>query len=215
MKYLKSKTIAAVIAGIMLVGCSDMEDTASPAPEVDEQPDQEAAREKHGNTQPSDKYKIYEENLPEPEPEPESGDKALGETATIGDWTVAVTEVDTDATAEVLSFNEFNEQPSNGIYVLVSVDATYEGDAEGDAWLDLELGLQGADARQYASYDCSAVVEPSFTEEPTVTNGGSVSGKVCFDVPAEALEGDWTVFVEDLFSFTGDGKAHWATGEQV
>ncbi len=131
----------------------------------------------------------------------------IGETAPVGEYTVAVTAVDLDATKEVSAANEFNADASNQ-YITVDLDVVYNGDEEGDPWLDLEAVFTGADARQYDSSACEAVTAAPAIEVPTLNNSGRGSYQVCMDVPSSAIDGS-TLHVEESLSF-GDDKAFWA-----
>ncbi|WP_165700140.1 DUF4352 domain-containing protein [Ornithinimicrobium ciconiae] len=153
-----------------------------------------------------------EGDAPEDEPEDEeapeevSGELGLGDTAQVGDYKVAVTEVLLDANDVVQQANEFNDDPE-GQYVLVSMEVTYTGDDEGNPWLDLNVELAGSDARIYDSSSCWAVTPNSLMDVPTLTTGGTADFDVCFDVPVEALE-DPRVRVEESFSFS-DTRVIW------
>ena len=133
---------------------------------------------------------------------------ALGAVAQVGrEYEVAVTDVNLDATKALLKVNEFNSKPK-GQYVLVTLDVTYVGDKEGDPWLDLTTKLAGSDSRNYDSSTCDAVVARPSMDVPTLTNGGTATYDVCFDVPAAAVE-DPTVFIEESISFD-DTRSYWS-----
>ncbi|MCU1368980.1 MAG: hypothetical protein JWO77_174 [Ilumatobacteraceae bacterium] len=133
---------------------------------------------------------------------------SIGADEQVGDYAVKVTSVDQDAVAEVKGYNEFNEDPSNDRYVLVSLDATYTGDTEGDPSSDLTVTLSGGDSKQYDSYSCSADLgERGYPG--TIESGGTASYLTCFDVPEVALKGG-AVFVEDSMSFDETDRTYWA-----
>lgn len=132
---------------------------------------------------------------------------AIGSAAEVGEYTVTVTAVDTNATEAILAVNQFNEAPQ-GQYVLVDIAVTFNGSDEGDPWLDLSTKFIGADARQYDNSTCSAVVEKSSHDVPTLENGGAGEFQICMDVPAEALS-DAKVFVEESMSWD-DARAYWS-----
>lgn len=147
-----------------------------------------------------------EENTPVA---PDSTDAhEIGESAEVGDYSVTVTDVQLDANDAVQSANTFNDAPS-GQYVLATLEVTYTGDEEGDAWLDLGVQLAGSDARIYDSSSCMAVTPNPVIDVPTLTNGGKGSFDICFDVPVDALEGP-VLYVEESFSFD-DARAAWKT----
>lgn len=138
------------------------------------------------------------EPVPSPEQSPADGQAqdgegqlstvTVGEEFAVGDWTVTVTEVVTNANDAIAAANEFNEQPQ-GQYVLVSYDATYGGnEPTADAWAELFFSFAGGDD---VIYETTAAVTPRDAESaPTqVRPGGTVSLDAAFDVPSEAIEG--------------------------
>lgn len=132
----------------------------------------------------------------------------LGDTADVGDYSVTITEVQLDAIDAIKAANEFNDDPT-GQYVLASVDVTYNGSEEGDAWLDLQVKLAGSDARIYDTSSCMAVTPNSPMDVPTLTAGGTGAFDVCFDVPVDALDNP-QIYVEESMSFD-DTREVWET----
>lgn len=132
---------------------------------------------------------------------------ALGESAEVGEYTVTVTAVNLDAGDVLAEANQFNE-PATNQYVLADVSVVYTGAEEGDAWLDLSHVFMGTDARQYDASACGAVTPAPVMEAPTLNNGGAADYQVCFDVPAEAMDGG-RIFVEESFSWD-ESQAYWA-----
>lgn len=71
---------------------------------------------------------------------------ALGESATVGDYTVTVEAVDLDATDEVVAANMFNDALENDHYATADLTVTYEsGDDEGMPLFDLSIELLGSE----------------------------------------------------------------------
>ena len=134
---------------------------------------------------------------------------AVGQTATVGDYTVTVTAIDTEAGAEIAAANSFNDSPTNQ-YVLVDATVTYVGDGTGDPWIDLSAGVLGSDGRQYDDGATSAVTPRSGEDMVTLRDGGSSQVDFVMDVPAGALAGA-EFFVGESFSFDADA-AVWAIG---
>ncbi|MFP5348187.1 MAG: DUF4190 domain-containing protein [Actinomycetes bacterium] len=130
----------------------------------------------------------------------------LGQSATVGDYTVAITAVNTNANEIVAQTNQFNEPPTNQ-YVLVDVAVTYNGAKEGDPWIDLGVAVQGSDARQYDDTSCGAVLPKDATDVPTLIKGGQAEMQFCMDVPPAALE-NASLFVEQTFTFE-DTRVYW------
>ena len=134
----------------------------------------------------------------------------LGQLAPVGDdYEVAVVSFVPDATAEVMGANQFNDAPAEGeVYSLVRVRATFTGDGDGMAAMDLSVGYIGDDGRIYVDHDCGAVRPDSMMDQPRLVAGGSVEGNFCLRMPASVI-GTGAIFVEPLFSFRDD-KTWWA-----
>ena len=133
----------------------------------------------------------------------------LGAAAEVGEYSVTVSNVQLDATDAILGFREFNEAPE-GQYVLVTLDVVYNGNEEGDPWLDLRANFVGSDSRQYDESTCTALLDRQGSSVPTLENGGAAQYEVCMDVPAAALPGQ-RVLVEETFGITGRTEASWQT----
>lgn len=132
----------------------------------------------------------------------------IGEAASIGEYSVNVSAVNLDAAAAIAKANTFNEK-AEGQYVLVDLSVVYNGDEEGDAWIDLSPELVGADARIYSTTSSMAIAPKPATDVPTLTKGGKGVYQVVFDVPAEAVT-DAKIRVTETLSFN-DEAGLWAT----
>lgn len=129
----------------------------------------------------------------------------------MGDWTLAITDVDVDATDEVLDENEFNDPPVDGRqFVMFSVDATYVGEDSGTAWTDFDFGIVGGQGNTFStgSDDRCGVIPDDLTDTGETFPDGSVSGNVCFSVESDQIEGG-TIRVEEMLSFD-DTRAFYA-----
>lgn len=136
----------------------------------------------------------------------------LGTVASFEEWDVSVDEVTLDATDEVIGANTFNDEPDNGRYVLVTLTLTYTGDSDGSPMFAFNPVLVGSDARQYQTFDCSAVPPDSMNDAPTLENGGTFTGNECFDVSPEALVGS-RLFVEPTMSFSDEARVYYQMPE--
>lgn len=137
----------------------------------------------------------------------------LGTTIEMGDWTVTVTDVTLDATDTVLAENQFNESPVDGRqFVMFNVDATYEGDDSGTAWVDLSWAVVGADGNTFGTStdDYCGVIPDSLQDTGETFPGGEVSGNVCVSVESDQIDGA-TIRVDDSFSME-DSRAFFALG---
>jgi hypothetical protein len=151
-------------------------------------------------------------------PPPVDGDAAagnsdaplpVGQSATVGDYTVAITTVAADVAVTVDLVAAGSPEPTNGGYVWVELSATYTGADTGDVHGELFTGLVGGDGLEFYSSDCRAeLLAPSATA-PSLAPGESVSWQACFDVSAESLEGA-SLFVADLTA-SADTR-HWQLG---
>jgi hypothetical protein len=120
--------------------------------------------------------------------EPPAEPSAIGAPATLGSWTITVTDVDEDAGQEIEKANEFND-PAQRQYLMVTFTATYNGtERTADASFDLSWTLTGTD---------SVVLEPASVvtayenrSEPTeVRPGGTVEWQVPFDADPALVTG--------------------------
>lgn len=127
----------------------------------------------------------------------------VGTTIEMGEWSLAVTEITPDATEVVMTENEFNEPPADGRqFVVFQVDATYNGDESGTAWLDFGWAVVGSSGNTFGgdSMDDHCGVIPNPLDETGETySGGDVSGNVCVSAPSDQLDGG-SIRVEDSFS---------------
>ncbi|MCC9178378.1 DUF4352 domain-containing protein [Arthrobacter sp. zg-Y750] len=132
---------------------------------------------------------------------------AIGTAATVGDYSVTVTGVNTNAVDAIMAANEYNEAPA-GQYVLVDLAVEYSGDSEGNPWIDLSTKFIGSDARQYDSTTCMATLPNPAYNVPTLEKGGAGTFQICMDVPAEALS-DAKIFVQPTFTLSDNDRAYW------
>jgi hypothetical protein len=145
----------------------------------------------------------------EPEEEtsaPPAEPTALGAPATLGPWTITVTDVDEDAGPEIKKANQFNE-PARHQYLLVTFTATYNGtERTADADFDLNWTLTGNDA--VVLEPASVVTAYENRSEPTeVRTGGTVEWQVPFDADPAVVSGglltvtSWTGEADEYVDF--------------
>lgn len=135
----------------------------------------------------------------------------IGTRIEMGDWTVAVTEVVLDAEDAVMGENQFNDPPADGRqFVMFTVDATYEGDESGQAWLDFDWAIVGSAGNTFGSSmdDYCGVIPNSLDDTGETFPGGNVTGNVCVSVDSAQIDGA-TIRLEELFSFE-DTRAFYA-----
>ncbi len=135
----------------------------------------------------------------------------VGTRIEMGEWDLAVSEVQFDATDAVLEENQFNDPPVDGRqFVLIAVDATYEGDESGTAWLDFSWAVVGSQGNAFGTGtdDYCGVIPDSLDDTGETFPGGSVSGNVCVSVESDQVEGA-TIRIEESLSFD-DTRAFYA-----
>lgn len=133
---------------------------------------------------------------------------ALGKAADVGEYSVNVSAVNLDAGKAIAKVNEYNEK-AKGQYVLVDISVVYNGDEEGDAWIDLNPELVGSDSSIYDTSTAMVVPAKPATDAPTLSKGGKASYQVVFDVPEEAVV-DAKIRMTETMSFN-DESVLWAT----
>ena len=202
-----TRRAAAVLAAAALVvaACGEAEEP-DPGTETDQAAAEESDTDEDMDEEPEPEPEPEPDPEPDPEPEAGSDDLPIGETASLGDFEVTVTEFVADATERVLGDNEFNEPPSKGQYATVTFDATYVGDEEGNPGFDLTAAVV-VDGVQHKDFECGATVEGGGMDAPTLEKGGTASGiTFCFDYPG--LNDGARLFFEELLSFSPE-RVYW------
>jgi hypothetical protein len=127
----------------------------------------------------------------------------LGTKALIGDdYVVAMTAVDLDATELIVAELPTNEPPPAGeTYVMVTVDAQFIGDGEGEPYFDLVVGAVDDQQREFYDVDCLPVAPGDMFDRPPLATGEAIVGTFCLTVPIEATD-SLTFFVAQHGSIT-------------
>ena len=128
---------------------------------------------------------------------------AVGTTVDLGDGQVAIMDVTTDATEQVMAENQFNDPPAEGRqFVMWTVDASYTGEDSGTAWVDLGWGFVGnaGNTFNFGEEDYCGSIPNNLQDTGETFPGGNVTGNVCISVPSEQIQGG-TIFVENSLSF--------------
>lgn len=113
-----------------------------------------------------------------------------------------------DATDAVMAENQFNDPPAEGRqFVLVNLDATYDGDDTGTAWFDLGQQVLGSGGNTFggggAMEDYCGSIPGNLNDGGEQFPGSTVTGNVCVSVPTDQLDGALMI-LEESFSFTSD-----------
>lgn len=103
------------------------------------------------------------------------------------DWEVEVLDSEPDATERVLDENQFNEPPEEGHqFFIARVRATYRGEGS-DRFGPSRLYAWGGSST-YTQFGDSCGVIPHDLGDNEQSEGGSVEGNICWEVPADAAE---------------------------
>src|SRR5690606_28952265 len=90
-------------------------------------------------------------------------------------------------------------------FVLFGIEATYNGDETGTAWLDFGFQVLGSEGNTFGSgmEDYCGSIPGDLMDEGEAFPGATVSGNACVSVPSEQLEGALLI-AEDTFSFDNE-----------
>lgn len=114
-----------------------------------------------------------------------------------GNLEVVLGDLNPDATAEILEYNQFNPAPAEGSkYMMVPVTATYHGTGEIDAWMETGIFYVTADGTQV--YEAPVVAPEDPSAAPALADGASVTFQLAFEVPA-GDDGSGLMVVGPLF----------------
>ena len=152
-------------------------------------------------------------NPPAPDPspeettttaEPEKGTRTnpipVGVAGIVGDYEITVVGYEPDVTAEVLAYNEFNEDPPDGsVFSLIRLSYTYVGDETGTVWIDLSWAGVGESNVASEPGECTTYEDNAF-DVAEMFPGGTIESNVCLTVIASDLE-SLILVMESFFSF--------------
>ena len=136
--------------------------------------------------------------------EPEKGTRTnpipVGAAGIVGDYEITVVGYEPDATADVLAYNEFNEDPADGsVFSLIRLSYTYVGDETGTVWIDLSWSGIGESNVASEPGECTTYEDNAFDVAEIFPNGTTESN-VCLTVIASDLE-SLILVMESFFSF--------------
>ncbi|UFU04909.1 DUF4352 domain-containing protein [Ruania halotolerans] len=206
----KTPVVIAVIVGVVVLallifgltrvfGGNEPEETSGPTSEpTTEQPSDEPTQEPTDSQEPS-------EDPSGDAPEEPSGNPefiTLGETTTVGDWTVSVHDPVLDATDEIVSSD--NPEPPSGLrYSYVYVTVTNDGSESMELFDSLVMGYFDAAGEAYSSSEAVAPDDAYFLDP--VEPGEEVSGTYIFEIPADDRgDGTWAIAERTEDSADGD-----------
>lgn len=125
----------------------------------------------------------------------------LGETVTVGDWEVSVTQVVEDATDAVLAENQFNDPPADGHqFVTIGIEATYTGTKSDTLGFSVSFNTVGPLAVSYTGEDTCGVIPDGLDSFAEVFPSGRISGNLCWSVRTDEAD-DLVMYVQEALSF--------------
>lgn len=114
----------------------------------------------------------------------------FGDTATVGDFDVAITDVDFDATQRIVEAAEANSPPRKGyVYVVVEMDAAYVGD-DIDQVSAIFWSFIGSGNAELSDTECPLYGDPLDDDGLNIDlfPDGSTSFEICAQVPKDELD---------------------------
>jgi hypothetical protein len=128
----------------------------------------------------------------------------IGDTISVGEWDIAVTDVAQDATAQVLAENSFNEVPDDGRqFFMVGIEATYNGTTSDFLFASTAFSTVGPLAVAYTGEDTCGVVPGEIEVFSEAFPGGTVAGNLCWSVRSEDVEG-LVLYAQEAVTLEGD-----------
>jgi hypothetical protein len=128
----------------------------------------------------------------------------VGATVTMGDWEVVVTGSVTDATAEVLASNSFNEPPApDHQFLTVELRTTYVGGESDSVFSGLTFTSVARSSVAYDYETSCGVIPDELDDFAEVFTGGVVSGSLCWSVLGSDVD-SLVLIVDPGFSFADE-----------
>ncbi len=107
----------------------------------------------------------------------------VGDTVTVGAWTVRVVGVTLNADEVVEGENQFNDKPGPGQqYVLVTLETTHNGNGSSDPWRRLMWAAVSDDGTHYES-PLEVVIPENLGDIGRVPSGIKATGNILLEVP--------------------------------
>jgi hypothetical protein len=135
----------------------------------------------------------------------------IGTSVQTGDAEFTVVGADLDAESEILAQSDLADPPAAGNrYVLVTVEVSHVGSADGDESLDVssaDFKLTGSGNVIYDGFDedtSCGFIDGEISGE--IFPGGEVEGYVCFQVPES--ETDLILIAQPFFSFEDEDRRY-------
>ncbi len=139
-----------------------------------------------------------------------------GVTVRVGDWDVTYTGALLNGTNAVLDESFFSRRPVGGReFILLQFEATYVGGGFGVWWVDVQVGVLGADDDMFggAAEDYCGVIPNDIDATNEVISQRGIRGSECVSVPTDQLDGALIVVERALTFGDADRTFYLLTGD--
>lgn len=202
MRSARWAAIAAAAALSVTAGCAGIDATTSPGDAVDGDATETAEAERAADQDPAENASAAAEETEAAEPETTEPAAELGtrqNPATIDDVgtfstgvgdevEVSLGAANWDAGAVVAGENQFNDPAGDGmVYVILPVTVSYSGPESVLPWIDLDIVYLAENGRSFEN--AFAVIPDDLMDVADIYDGGTASGNVLFEVPADQVPG--------------------------
>lgn len=132
---------------------------------------------------------------------------------TVDGWSIQVVSVTPDGTQQVLAENSFNTAPDAGRqFFIATVTATWTGPGAESFDGNFRLRVLGANNATYTAFGDACGVTPNEWDEDTIVRSGdSVTGNLCWSVPAAELP--FLRMFDDQSADAGSSP-YWSLGQE-
>ena len=124
----------------------------------------------------------------------------VGTAVRLKDWELIVVSFNPEGTAAVMEENQYNDPPAAGReFMLIEVSLTYVGATSSKVFADMRFTVVGDAGVSYDPFDDRCGVTPNELDEVTEAfTGGTITGNLCYAVPAEEAESLVLIADEDF-----------------
>ena len=124
----------------------------------------------------------------------------VGTAVRLRDWELTVVSFNPEGTAAVMEENSATDPPAAGReFMLIEVSLTYVGVTSSKVFADVRFTVVGDAGVAYGPYDDTCGIIPNELDEYTEAfTGGTITGNLCYAVPAEEAESLVLIADEDF-----------------
>jgi hypothetical protein len=130
---------------------------------------------------------------------------ALGMEAQVGDWTIKVMSANPNANTAVQGAIGYQDPAAGNQYVLVNLEATYNGDNSNSFITGLIYQIVGTKGNTFPPAEIG--IDSSIEDTNEVYKGASLSGPLVFEVPSDQVD---SAVLEMASTFSFDDSAYFA-----